>query len=78
MLKRTKNGQIFMNISPQMADISVDNQMANSNTGPYGDLGIPPPLKIKILKISFVQAREDQKINTEPKFHAPMSSNGKD
>ena len=27
------------------------------NTGPYGD----PPLKINILKIGFVHAREDQK-----------------
>ena len=53
--------------------ISVDNQRANFNTGPYGD---PPALKIKILKIGFVHAREDQNIGTESKFHVPRSSNG--
>ena len=37
-----------------------------------------PLLKIKILKIGFLHAREDQKIGPEPKCHAPMSSNGKD
>ena len=36
-----------MNLGSQMADISVNNQMTNFNTGPYGKL----PLKIKILKI---------------------------
>merc|ERR1712154_733189 len=39
------------------------------NTGPYGD----PPLKIKILKSGFLHAREDQKIDPEPKFHGPRS-----
>ena len=42
MLERTEKkakGQIFMNLGPQMADISVNNQMANFNTGPYA----PPP-----------------------------------
>ena len=38
------------------------------NTGPHGDP--------KVLKSGFVDAREDQKIGPEPKFHAPMSSNG--
>ena len=60
-----------MNLGPQMADISVDNQRANFNI--WG-----PPLRIKILKIVFVYAREDRKIGTEPKFHVPRSSNGKD
>ena len=46
-----------MNLGPQMADISMDNQMADFNTRPYGDW----PLKIKILKIGFVHAREDPK-----------------
>ena len=38
MLERTKKyaqSKIFMNLGPQMADISVDNQTANLNTGPY-------------------------------------------
>ena len=35
------------------------------NTGPYGD----HPLKIKMLKNGFLHAREDQKIDPEPKFH---------
>ena len=48
-----------MNLGPQMADISVDNQRANFNTGPYGNL--TPLLKIKILKIGYVHAKEDQK-----------------
>ena len=42
-----------MNIGPQMADISVDNQMAYFNTGPYkkghfftlDHMGTPLPLK---------------------------------
>ena len=45
-----------MNLGPQMADISVNNQMANFNTGPYA----PPPLEIKILEIVFLHAIEDQ------------------
>ena len=36
--------QIFMSLGPQMADIIVNNQMANFNAGPYGD---PLPLKNK-------------------------------
>ena len=36
ILKSEAQGQIFMNLHPQMADISMDNQMANFNTGPYG------------------------------------------
>ena len=32
-----------MNLGPQMADISVDNQMASFNIGAYGD----SPLKMK-------------------------------
>ena len=46
MLERTKKwalGQIFMNLDPQMADISVDNQRANFNTGHMGH----PPTPIK-------------------------------
>ena len=34
--------------SPKMADISVNNQMANFNTGQYG---IPPPLKMENFEI---------------------------
>ena len=40
MLERTKNeaqSQIFISLGPQMADISVNIQMANFNTGQYGD-----------------------------------------
>ena len=28
---------MFMNLGPQMADIIVNNQMANFKTGPYGE-----------------------------------------
>ena len=35
-----------MNLGPQMVDISVNNQRANFNNGPYGD----PPLKNQNLK----------------------------
>ena len=64
-----------MNLSLQMVDISVNNQRANFNIGPY-DMGTP--LKIEILTIMVVHPREDQKIATEPNFHAPKSSSGKD
>ena len=64
---------VFINLGPQLAKIRVDNQMANSNTEPYGD----PALKIKILKIGFVHARGDQNIGTKPTFQVPRSSNGK-
>ena len=30
------------------------------------------------MKSGFLHAREDQKIDPEPKFHVPRSSNGKD
>ena len=62
-----------MILGPQMSDISVDNQRANFNTGPYG-----ARLKIKILKNDFLHAREDQIIGPEPNFNEPRSSNGKD
>ena len=52
-----------MNLGPQIADISVDKQMGNFNTGPYGENG-------------FLHARADQKIDPDPSFHEPMSSNG--
>ena len=54
-----------MYLGPQMAKIRVDNRKGvNFNTGPYGD----PPLKIKILKIGVLHAREDQQIGPETKF----------
>ena len=34
------------------------------------------PLKIKILKSSFRHVRGDRKIDPEPNFHEPRSSNG--
>ena len=57
-----------------MADISVDNQRANFNTGPYGD----PPLKINILKI-----RPDENLPgclevRHAEFHDDPTSNAKD
>ena len=62
-------------VGPQMADIRVDNR----NWVDFEHWTIlGPPLKLHILKIGFVHAREDKKIVTEPKFHAPISSNGKD
>ena len=63
-----------MSMGPQMPDISVNNHMANFNTGPYGDWG--PPLKIKILRRVFWHVREDQKVGLEPNFHEPRSPNG--
>ena len=64
-----------MNLGPQMADISVDNQRANFNTGPYGT---PPPLKIKILKI-----RSDENLPAclevlHAEFYDDPTSNKKD
>jgi len=56
-------------IGYQIADICVDNQRANFSTGPWD-----PPLKIKILKIVFLRARDDRKIDPEPNFHEPRSS----
>ena len=35
---------MFMNLGPQMADISMYNQRPHFNTGPHG-VGTPPPLK---------------------------------
>ena len=48
-----------------MADISVDNQRDNFNTGPYGD----PPFKIKILKIGLHSDLSWPQSGLEPKFH---------
>ena len=53
-----------MSLGPQMADISVNNEMAYSNTGPYGD----PPLKIKISKIGPRHILSWPKLGLEPKF----------
>ena len=55
-----------------MADISVDNQMDNFNTGPYGD----PPLKIKISKIGLCHVLSWPKLGLEPKFHDPGTFGG--
>ena len=52
MLGRTQKkakSHIFMNVGLQMADISVDNQRANFNTGPYGD----PLKKSKFRELGF-------------------------
>ena len=35
--QKKAQSQIFMNLGPQMADITMDNKSANFNTGPYGD-----------------------------------------
>ena len=52
----------------QIADISVDNRkVVNFQHWTIWE----PPLKIKILKIGFVHAREDQTIDTNPKCHVP-------
>ena len=64
-----------MNLGPQMAD----NQWTTKGLVLTLDhMGGYPPLKINILKIYFVHAREDQKIVQEPKCYAPSSSNVKD
>ena len=56
-----------MNLGPQMADISVDNQRANSNTGPYWD----PPLKIKIAKIRLCHIFKLAQIRPRAKISRP-------
>ena len=63
-----------MNLGPQMADISVDNQRANFNTGPYGD----PPLKIKILKIRLGENHPGCLEVIHAEFHDASTSNAKD
>ena len=47
--------------------------MPATEKGPYCD-----PLKIKIWKIVFLHAREDQKIGLESSFHESRSSNSLD
>ena len=61
-----------MSLGPQMADISVSNQMANFNTGPYGE----PPLKIKILKIGFRHVLSWPTLGLETKFHEAVTFGG--
>ena len=66
---------MFMSLGPQISDISVNNRKG-ANFLHWTIWG--PHLKIKILKIAFVRAREEQRISTETTFHVPSSSNGKD
>ena len=61
-----------MNLGPQMADVSVDNQRANFNTGPYGD----PLLKIKISKIRLRHVVSWPKLGLESKFHKARTFGG--
>ena len=61
-----------MNLDPHMADIGVDNQRANFNTGPYGET----PLKIKILKIELRHVLSWPKLGLELKCHDPGTSDG--
>ena len=62
-----------MNLSPQMADISVNNRTELFfNTGPYG----VPPLKIKISKIGLRSDLSWPKLGLEPKFHDPGTFGG--
>ena len=61
---------MFMSLGLQMADIILNNQMANFNTGPYGD-----PLKNQNVEKCFLHVREDRKIGPEPHFQEPRSSN---
>ena len=60
-----------MNLCPKMADISVDNQRASFNTGPYVDLTPHPPLKLNILKkgVFACLSWPKFKLGHEPKFH---------
>ena len=57
-----------------MPDISVDNQRANSNTGPMGTP--PPPLKIKISKIGLRHVLSWPKLGPESRFHDPGTFGG--
>ena len=68
-INKWAQSQIFMNLGPQMADISVDNQRANFNTGPYG-------LKIKISKIGLRHVLSWPKLGLEPKFYESGTFSG--
>ena len=57
-----------------MADISVDNQRANFNTGPYGEWG--PPLEIKISKIGLRHVLIWLELGLDPQFHDPGTFGG--
>ena len=59
-----------MNLGPQMADISVDNQRANFNTGLY--MGT----SLKNQSFDMWHVGEGQKIDPGPNFHEPRSSHG--
>ena len=65
---------MFINLGPQMADISVDNQRANLNTVPYGTP--PPPLKIQVSKIGARHVSSWSKLGLEPKYHDPGTFGG--
>ena len=62
-----------MSLGPQMADIIVNNQMANFNTGLYG---MGTPLKIKISKIGLHHVLSWSKLGLEPKCYGPRIFGG--
>ena len=59
---------MFMNLGPQMADISVYNQRPHFNTGPHG-VGTPPPLKK--LTFGLCHVLSWPKLGLEPTFLNP-------
>ena len=61
----TKN-KIIMNLGAQMADISVSNQKANFNIGPYGD---PPLLKNHNFENHSSSYLSWPKLGLEPEFN---------
>ena len=77
MLERTKKeaqGQNFMNLGPQMANISVDNQRDSFNTGTYGDWD-PTPQK-KVSKIGLIHVFSWPKLGVVAKCHDHRSFGG--
>ena len=64
----------FMGLGPQMTVTIVNDQMANSNTGSYGNWR--PLLKIKIVKIWLRHVLSWTKLGLEPKFHDPGTFGG--
>ena len=61
-----------MNLGPQMAEIRVDKRKRVD----FLTLDHMGSLKKQILKIVFLHAREDQKIDVWTNFQEPRSSNG--
>ena len=51
-----------MKLGPQMADISVDNQRANFNTGPYGDPHLDNLVCLSLCLSTFSEATKSPRV----------------